>query len=140
MWGVAYRIQASKVDEVRAYLDIREINGYSIDHTMFWPADDALPPVRTLLYIGTPDNAQFVGPQDAQQLADHIGGSRGPSGENAEYLLMMDDALERLCPQSRDEHVRDLAGRVRATQEAAARRETGGARGDGAAEQEDAEK
>jgi cation transport protein ChaC len=28
VWGMAYRIPADKVDSVKEYLDIREINGY----------------------------------------------------------------------------------------------------------------
>lgn len=30
VWGVAYRIEANHVEEVKEYLDIREINGYTI--------------------------------------------------------------------------------------------------------------
>ena len=44
--------------------------------------------------------------------------SRGPSGDNAEYLFMLESALEELAEDSRDEHVRDLAHRVRALQQA----------------------
>ncbi|KAI9849222.1 MAG: hypothetical protein M1838_000210 [Thelocarpon superellum] len=113
VWGVAYRIQADKVDDVRAYLDLREINGYSIHHASFQPADPHEAPIRTLVYIGTPENPQFVGPQDPQRLAEHIFRSRGPSGENKEYLFMMAHSLDELCPANGDEHVRDLAQRVR---------------------------
>lgn len=60
-----YRIKAEHVTEVAEYLDIREINGYTIHYTPFYPADGSAP-TRTLVYIGTPDNDQFVGPQDPQ--------------------------------------------------------------------------
>lgn len=30
VWGVAYRIETDHVEEVKEYLDIREINGYTI--------------------------------------------------------------------------------------------------------------
>ncbi|KAM7197620.1 glutathione-specific gamma-glutamylcyclotransferase [Naviculisporaceae sp. PSN 640] len=138
VWGVAYRIKADKVDEVKEYLDIREINGYTIHYTPFHPAastsvsiclDPADPsvmptshgPIRTLVYIGTPDNAQFVGPQDPQALAEHIYHSEGPSGLNRDYLLELEKALDALSPDSGDEHVTDLSNRVRAI--AAAREE-----------------
>ncbi|KLU87500.1 cation transport regulator-like protein 2 [Magnaporthiopsis poae ATCC 64411] len=117
VWGTAYRIRADKVDEVKEYLDIREINGYTIHYTPFHPAPAAAAdgggPIRTLVYIGTPDNDQFVGPQDVQALAEHIYRSHGPSGPNIDYLLSLHDALEALSPESGDEHVTDLARRVR---------------------------
>ena len=113
VWGVAYRIIPERVAEVKEYLDIREINGYSIHYTPFHPADGS-PPIRALAYIGTPNNEQFVGPQDPQKLARHILASRGPSGPNNEYLYNLDVALEELSPESGDVHVADLADRARA--------------------------
>lgn len=120
VWGVAYRIEASKVDEVKSYLDIREINGYSIQHADFHPAADAASsvkqqprPFKCLVYIGMPNNPQFVGVQEPEGLAQHIFRSRGPSGENQEYLFMLDTALQALSPSSGDAHIRDLAQRVR---------------------------
>ncbi|KAG6005208.1 hypothetical protein E4U21_000337 [Claviceps maximensis] len=128
VWGVAYRIPPERVAEVKDYLDIREINGYTIHHTSFHPAVDAkaagvgkLPPPipQTLVYIGTPDNEQFVGPQHPEELARHIWGSEGPSGRNRDYLFGLDDALRELSPESVDEHVSDLARRVRCLEEMA---------------------
>ncbi|KAF5025751.1 hypothetical protein F66182_2173 [Fusarium sp. NRRL 66182] len=112
VWGVAYRIIPEKVAEVKEYLDIREINGYTIHYAPFQPADGSST-IRTLVYIGTPDNEQFVGPQDPQKLAEHIFRSQGPSGLNKDYLLGLDTALCELAPDSGDEHIHDLARRVR---------------------------
>lgn len=121
VWGVAYRITPDRVAEVKEYLDIREVNGYTIHYTPFHPApglDQAqLPrhgPFSTLVYIGTPDNDQFVGPQDPQELAEHLYRSEGPSGLNRDYLLGLEQALNELSPDSGDEHVTDLSNRVRA--------------------------
>ncbi|KAF4124045.1 glutathione-specific gamma-glutamylcyclotransferase [Geosmithia morbida] len=120
VWGVAYRIKPEKVPEVKEYLDIREINGYTIHYTPFHPAGEGDgeggSPIRTLVYIGTPDNEQFVGPQDPQELAEHIFRCVGPSGPNPDYLLSLDAALEELDPESGDVHIHDLAERVRALQ------------------------
>lgn len=125
---MAYRIKPERVAEVKEYLDIREINGYTIHYTPFHPAasstSDSDPsgpqaqpaPINTLVYIGTPDNEQFVGPQDPQALAEHIAASAGPSGPNADYLLSLDVALQDLAPDSGDHHIHDLAERVRAIQ------------------------
>ena len=123
VWGVAYRIPVAKIAEVRDYLDLREINGYTIDHTPFYPADITLSPesafstIHCIVYIGTPDNPQFVGPQDPQALAKLIARNVGPSGPNKEYLFMLERALDELCPDSGDAHVKDLADRVRALEE-----------------------
>ncbi|KAK3903467.1 ChaC-like protein-domain-containing protein [Staphylotrichum tortipilum] len=128
VWGVAYRITPDRVAEVKDYLDIREINGYTIHYTPFHPAvtttspdpnphDDSRPvtaPIQTLVYIGTPTNAQFVGPQPPQALAEHIFRSAGPSGANRDYLWGLEQALRELGPESGDEHVLDLSERVRA--------------------------
>jgi len=112
VWGTAYRIEAAKVAEVREYLDIREINGYTIHYTNFYPADGS-PIIKTLVYIGTPDNDQFMGPQDPQKLAEHIYRSEGPSGLNKDYLLSLETALDGLSPESGDGHIKDLADRLR---------------------------
>ncbi|KAH6854433.1 ChaC-like protein-domain-containing protein [Chaetomium sp. MPI-CAGE-AT-0009] len=136
VWGVAYRITPDRVAEVKEYLDIREINGYTIHYTPFHPAPASASaaaaaaaataadpaqqhqhhsgPIRTLVYIGTPDNDQFVGPQDPQQLAEHIYRSTGPSGPNRDYLWGLEAALAELSPESGDEHVTDLSNRLRA--------------------------
>jgi len=61
-----------------------------------------------------PDNPQFLGAISPQDIAGTINSCIGPSGENREYLLHLERALEELCPDSHDEHVTDLARRVRA--------------------------
>ncbi|KAJ4345881.1 uncharacterized protein N0V89_012017 [Didymosphaeria variabile] len=96
VWGAAYHIPKARVPEVREYLDIREINGYSIQFTNFVPSSDPEAPVNTLVYIGLPSNPQFLGPQDPEALAAHILKSKGPSGENREYLFQLEEALRGL--------------------------------------------
>ncbi|KAK8164159.1 ChaC-like protein [Phyllosticta citrichinensis] len=117
VWGAAYHIPSRHAAEVRDYLDIREINGYSIQYTPFHPAptaDNPKPsPIHCMVYIGLPENPQFVGPQDPQALAEHILKSKGPSGENKEYLYMLETALLGLSPESGDDHVTDLLRRCR---------------------------
>jgi len=120
VYGAAYRIPPQHVAEVSAYLDIREINGYSIQYTDCYPSvaspGSSLPIGNCLVYIGLPTNPQFLGVQDPRDVAEVIGANRGPSGENAEYLFMLEEALDELGEGSRDEHVKDLADRVRSLQ------------------------
>jgi cation transport regulator ChaC len=66
------------------------------------------------VYIGMPDNPQFLGALRPQEIAETINMSIGPSGENREYLLHLEKALEDLSVDSHDEHITDLARRVRA--------------------------
>ncbi|KAF2859065.1 ChaC-like protein [Piedraia hortae CBS 480.64] len=119
-WGAAYRIPAVHVAEVKEYLDIREINGYSVKYTDFHPSSDAaIPagvdvPIKCLVYIGLPTNPQFLGVQDPQKLAERIAISRGPSGENREYLYQLETALEALSKDSHDQHISDLVRRCKA--------------------------
>ena len=94
-------------------MDIREINGYSIQYARFTAVDPPMPAFLCLVYIGMPDNPQFVGVQEPQALAEHIHRSKGPSGENKEYLYMVETALTELGPSSGDSHIQDLARRVR---------------------------
>jgi len=54
-----------------------------------------------------------MGPQDPQKLAEHIYRSVGPSGPNIDYLLSLEAALDNLSSDSGDEHIKDLANRVR---------------------------
>lgn len=116
VWGTAYHIPSTHVAEVRSYLDIREINGYSIQFTPFIPASSTTsssPPINCLVYIGLPSNPQFVGPQDPDRLARHILQSRGPSGENREYLFQLETALVGLSEDSGDRHITDLVRRCK---------------------------
>ncbi|SPN97190.1 related to E.coli cation transport protein [Cephalotrichum gorgonifer] len=113
VWGVAYRIKRDMVSEVKDYLDIREINGYSIQYTPFHPADGGRT-IRTLVYIGTPDNPQFAGVQDPVALSEHISRSHGPSGPNPEYLFNLETSLNDLSKEAEDHHINDLSNRVRA--------------------------
>lgn len=114
VWGAAYHIIPTKVKEVQDYLDIREINGYSIQYASFHPTDSSEGDIRCMVYIGMPNNPQFVGPLHPAEVAQTINQSRGPSGENREYLLQLEKALNTLSPHSGDGHVSDLARRVRA--------------------------
>ncbi|KXT14317.1 hypothetical protein AC579_8406 [Pseudocercospora musae] len=129
VWGAAYRVPKDKVAEVTEYMNIREINGYSIQYAPFKRPEDMSATyqdihlsadvnsdgstIRCLVYIGLPDNPQFLGPQDPQALAEHIVKSRGPSGENKDYLYELEAALNGLSPESEDGHIRDLARRCR---------------------------
>ncbi|EEP82764.1 predicted protein [Uncinocarpus reesii 1704] len=131
VWGAAYHIPASHAEEVNAYLDDREINGYSVHYTPFHPhvtpAGSAEPnapnpanassPFLCMVYIGLPTNSQFLrnpADRDPASVATVIFRSRGQSGENKEYLYLLEKALEGIGLGYADAHVTDLVKRVRA--------------------------
>jgi cation transport protein ChaC len=79
VWGAAYHIIPEHVLEVKKYLDIREINGYSIQYTPFHPSDGNRGSIQCMVYIGMPDNPQFCGAEDPHDVARKINESIGPS-------------------------------------------------------------
>lgn len=101
------------MQEVKDYLDIREINGYSVQSTIFHSAHPHPKEIRCLVYIGMPDNPQFMGVLHPDEVAERINQSVGPSGENREYLLLLERGLRDLSAESGDAHVTYLARRVR---------------------------
>lgn len=109
-WGVAYRIDPTYEKEVRKYMDFREKNGYTEMTVDFYP-NGQTPTVKCSVYIGEPSNEAFVGPQNVERTAQLIATSRGPSGENKEYLFCLHDALQQLHPEG-DRHIEDLTERV----------------------------
>ncbi|MCJ1468974.1 hypothetical protein MMC07_007605 [Pseudocyphellaria aurata] len=133
VWGAAYRIPPQHVESVKTYLDIREINGYTVQYADFYPASttsssssstassqtamnikQSATIKNTLLYIGLPTNPNFLGALHLREVSAVIASSKGPSGENAEYLFKLEDALKSLGPCSDDKHVKGLSGMVRA--------------------------
>lgn len=123
VWGVVYHIPSEYAAEMIEYLDIREAGGYSARYTTFnvagaadKPYDASIPDkLQCMVYIGLPENPQFLGPQEPQTLAEHILKSKGPSGENREYLFMLEESLRELDPghdlPQIDFHVSDLVRR-----------------------------
>ena len=88
--GMAYQVS----EAVFAHLDHREKNGYLRFEVDIHLADG---PVKTgLVYIAEQDNAAFLGPASEQAIARQVSQSRGPSGENSEYLLGLAEALRQL--------------------------------------------
>lgn len=102
-WGTAYRVAASARDHALAQLDIREQEGYERHLTTV----HASPPIEALVYIAGPDNPNYLGPAPVEAIAEQIRRSRGPSGDNLEYVLRLAEALSEMGAD--DPHVAELA-------------------------------
>ncbi|KAI1976720.1 hypothetical protein LOZ53_006229 [Ophidiomyces ophidiicola] len=110
VWGAAYHIPASHAEEVNAYLD--HLSGNSIPDA----STPGASPFLCMVYIGLPTNSQFLrnpADRDPSSVARVISESRGQSGENKEYLYLLERALEGIGLGCEDFHVTDLVKRVR---------------------------
>ena len=116
VWGAAYAIARSEWPAIDAVLDVREQQGYArltVDVELA-AAERAGPIVETvpgLLYIATPANAYFIGPEPLEATAEIVRRSHGPSGSNLEYVVQLDLALDAMGAS--DPEVRALTERLR---------------------------
>ena len=106
--GMAYRVSEAVWESVIAQLDHREKGGYERHEVELSAAPDTLP---GLVYLASADNPSFLGPAPLEDMAAQIAAARGPSGDNAEYLLRLEAWLR---DQGEDDaHVFPLADALR---------------------------
>jgi len=106
-WGAVYRVAQGEAELVLRALDHRERGGFDRLDLLVATQGEEPGSVRALVYVARPDNPNYLGPAPAAAIAAQIRRSRGPSGENLEYLLELRDALEALG--AHDPHVDELA-------------------------------
>lgn len=97
--GVCYSIGARNGHAAlaRKYLDFREKDGYSVHRVDFVPHGTSASTTTCEVYVGTCENASFIGAESVAATAAVIRAATGESGPNDEYLLL----LHRACPSDR---------------------------------------
>lgn len=105
-WGRLYRVE----DEALAHLDRREKGGYS-RHVVRATTWDDKEIEEVVVWIGGPENPNWLGRAPMGEMVEQILECSGPSGPNLEYLMELDRALERMG--AKDEAVIALAAAVR---------------------------
>jgi len=98
-WGIVYRIAEEKKESVMAYLDHREKAGYAhfkVNVTCPYSADYYKLPIQALVYMATAENPNYLGPASYDGMALQILSSKGESGLNVDYVLLLITALGNL--------------------------------------------
>ena len=64
-----------------------------------------------ITYLASDANPNYLGHAETRDIAQQILGARGPSGENVEYVLRLEQTLSEIG--SPDDHVTDIANHLR---------------------------
>jgi cation transport regulator ChaC len=109
-WGTAYRLEHESAAQTLQHLDHREKGGYDRQTLPVYLKSGET--IQGLTYHATKDNEHYLGEASATQIAEQVINSLGPSGNNIEYVLNLEQALSQI--NATDEHVTDVAKEIRA--------------------------
>jgi len=117
VWGVAFTIDPTHAKEVRAYLDHREKDGYTLERVDVYGLVDGVHETVVIpgaeCYVGRNDNPSFVGSEPLGALTDTIWHAVGPSGPNKDYVYNLAAAIRALAPEAYDSHLFALEAGLR---------------------------
>ena len=102
VWGAAYAIERAAWPAIEAALELREQQGYArltvdVGLAAGDQAGSVVETVGALLYIATPANPYFIGPEPLEATANIARRSQGPSGSNLDYVLELERALAAMA-------------------------------------------
>jgi len=95
-WGVAYRVDENRWDEVLETLDARESGGFERQLLDVCFAEQTDAPTHALTYVAGETNPNFLGPAPLSDIAGQVRDARGCSGSNADYVLQLAACLRSL--------------------------------------------
>ncbi len=106
-WGMAYRVAVAEAEALFERLDGREQGGYDrceVELRLGDPNSKSADEVANgTMYVAPPSNRNFLGEAPLEEIAAQVLRSRGPSGENVEYVLRLAESLRAIG--ARDDHV-----------------------------------
>ena len=95
-------MQPENVPEVLGYLNKRENperTGYTTHETQFHPQDKAgSASFQVMIYIGTENSSGYVGVASIDDLIQQVLVSKGESGCNMQYVLMLAKTVREIAP------------------------------------------
>jgi cation transport protein ChaC len=106
-WGLVYRVEADRREEVLARLDHRESGGFDRVGVQVTPRDQGRESIAAITYVAPPSNPNYLGPAPMTAIAEQVRQSVGPSGANRDYALRLAESLRDLGVE--DDHVFELA-------------------------------
>ena len=109
-WGLAQQVPDEDAYNTLLQLDQREQAGYE---RLIVPLHDenGVFEQEGLVYRASESNPHYLGPASVNEMVEHILSCEGPSGANTEYVLRLDEALQKMhCP---DMHIGEIAAAIR---------------------------
>ncbi|GAA5974864.1 hypothetical protein JCM11641_008402 [Rhodosporidiobolus odoratus] len=117
VWGRIYYISPEQHDDVWAYLDHREKDGYSLKTVDVYGVNDKNEKVvvekDVRVYVAETDNPSFAGGEKMADLGSRIAKASGPSGPNKDYVYNLCEAVQKLDPHVEDAYLNELERQVR---------------------------
>ncbi len=92
-WGMAYKIMGANVRSIIGALNYREKGGYRLETVRLKLHMREPVSVEGVVYIGTPENPNYLGPATTKRIAAQVLEANGASGPNYEYVLRLAEAL-----------------------------------------------
>ncbi len=111
--GCAYRLDPDRAADILSALDVREQAGFERRCLPLHDAGEHAPFAEGITWVAGADNAHFLGPLPELEIAAYVRARRGPSGENADYVLRLAASLRELGIE--DPHVEAVARHLEAS-------------------------
>ncbi len=94
--GAAYRVSPSGADAILRALDEREQAGFARVTLPLLEAPGGRAFAQGVTWIAGPENPHYLGELPEPAIAAQVRARRGPSGENADYVRLVAEALRAL--------------------------------------------